>query len=152
MDELLSKFLDNYLSGTEQNTRILIALVIAIGINLIVFVANIVVQFKLKKEEKNIISFNFKEAKRIDILESIYNQIEKLTYFDGHNSKEEFIYEITELDTIMGSKRLYLSTEYINVIEQSSDYFKLVSFDKRKKDIQKEKELRNNYCKLFNDK
>lgn len=139
-----------YSTDIQNNTKLLIALIVFISINLVVTFVNIWAQIKLKNKEKKIHSFNLKEKRRIEISEELFTQLDKLSFYDGKAINDSFLHEIQILEKYISSNRLYIPKNVYTNVQDQSDYFKSVLADHRKKDYAKEMELTKIFCNLFN--
>ena len=128
----------------------LVISIIAIGINIIITILNIISNFILKNKEKSNYSHNKKEDKRIEKLEECYNKLERLTYFDGKTDNELFYESIAELDHYVIKNKLYINKKFQRIINDFNDYFKIVLADHTKKDYRKEITFLDLYTTEFN--
>jgi len=105
--------------------------------------------FKLKRLDKNIFSANKKEEKRIEIYETLYSQLDALTYIEPKQSAQ-LVAKISEIDKYVSKNNLYISDKAMGIINRYCDYFRQVSTDFRKKDVRSETDIIRAYKELFN--
>ncbi len=146
----LKDILEIFSNEVSTNSRLAIALICFIGINLIVTILNILSQNRLKNKEKKIYSFNIKEKKRIEISEELFLQLDNLTFYNGKDDNDVFLNKIQILERYVTSNRLYISKSIFSNVEEQCDYFKSVLGDYRKKNYAKELEFTKNFCNIFN--
>ena len=65
----------------ESVKSFVITFIIFATLNIISIIVNLVMQFKLKNKDKEIIKFNLRESERIKILFRLYELLEQLTYY-----------------------------------------------------------------------
>jgi hypothetical protein len=145
----LKDLLEIFSNEITTNSKLAIALICFIGINLVVTLLNIFSQNRLKNKEKQIYSFNLKEKRRIEILEELYTKMEDLSNFDGKERSDEFLQQIKEMEAFTNKNRLYLPKQIQKITNEYSDYLKNVLTDFRKKNYEFEMNIFNKYCKLF---
>lgn len=139
-----------YSKDIQSNSKLLIALIVFISINLVVTFINIWAQINLKNKEKKIYSFNLKEKRRIEILEELFKQIDNLTYYDGKENNEIFLSKIQSLEKYVCANRLYIPKNIYKTVQDFNDYFKCYLTDYRKKDFASEMKLTEDFCNIFN--
>ena len=134
----------------NTNTKLIIALICFICVNLVVTLLNIYSQNRLKNKEKKIFSFNLKEKRRIEILEILYNMMERLSNFDGKENHEIFLNDIKEFELYVNTNKLFISKSIQKIITEYSDYQKNVLVDFRKKSYEFEIKTFNKFYNCFN--
>lgn len=77
---LLEKLIENLSKDVSAHFRMILSISIFVGLNIVLAIVNIIVQFKLKNKEKEINHYNLREVKRIECQEKLYTLLEKLTY------------------------------------------------------------------------
>lgn len=147
---VLERLIKNLGDDISDNYNLITGLSIFVGINLLIAIANIIVQFKLKNKEKEINNHNLREEKRIEHQEELYKMLEELTYFNGAE-KDHYHEKLVEINKCLTQKRLYLEKPIISVAQKFTDYFLSVLSDYRKKDYKQEIILLEEYSKEFNN-
>lgn len=147
---ILKDLFKTYADDIEKNNQLLVALLIFISINLITTLINIISQHKLKSKDKNIISFEIKEQKRISIFENIYRKLDKMTFLDGKTESEELLQLIQNVEKSISKNKLYINKKNQKLIYDITDYFKTTLTDYRKKDYGKELKLFDKLSSNFN--
>jgi flagellar biosynthesis component FlhA len=147
---ILNELIEGYSQDIALNNKLLIALIVFISINLITTIINIVSQHRLKQKDKKIISFKIKEEKRISIFESIYQKLDKMTFFTGREDCEEFLNLIQETEKYISNNKLYMNQKELKLMYETTDYFKTVLADYRKKDYSNEIKLFDRLSAKFN--
>jgi len=147
---IIKDLFEIYSKDIQNNTKLLIALIVFISINLIVTFINIYAQIKLKNKEKKIYSFNLKEKRRIETSEELFKMLDELTFFDGKNTNDSFLTKIQTLERYVSSNKLYISKDVQSIVQDYNDYFKSVLTDYRTKDYAKEIEFTKCFCNIFN--
>lgn len=146
----LEKLIESANSNIEDNSNLIITLSFFVGLNLLITIIDIAVQFKIKNKEKDINHHNLRESKRIDAQEKLYNLLEELTYYDNNNSQ---IYQIksSDINKFITQKKIFLNKQIISIAQEFNDYFLTVLADYRKKNYSKEMDLLDKYSKIFNN-
>lgn len=147
---ILKDLLESYSKDIALNNKLLIALIVFISINLITTVINIISQHRLKLKDKKIISFKIKEEKRISIFESIYQMLDKMTFYTGRDDCEEFLNSIQEAEKYISNNKIYIDKKEQKLMYETTDYFKTVVTDFRKKDYSNEIKLFDKLSTKFN--
>jgi len=146
----LNKAVLDLTSNTNETSKLLITVIIISLLNLFGWIGNIFYQFKLKKFDKKIISFQLKESKRVEFQEKLYIELEKLTYIDPNTESENLMYKVKELLRFSESNDLYFDKKIKNLIQKIYDYYLGICVDPRKKNYDFENKQLENYKNLFN--
>ena len=147
---VIKELLEKYGEDIALNSKLIIALIIFIFINLITTIINIISAHSLKGKEKKITSFNIKEQKRINVFENVYQQLDKLSFFNGKNDANEFLNHIQEVEQYISKNKIYIGKKELKSFYKITDYYKIVVTDFRKKDYNNELILFNKLSELFN--
>lgn len=139
-----------YSTDIQKNTKLIIALSIFIGINLLVTILNIISQHVLRTKDKKIFSFTIREKKRVEHFECVYQKFDDLTFFDGRQDNPTFLTKIQELQKYITHHKLYFNKKELKLMNDYSDYFTTVLSDHRKKDYQLEFSHFEKLQKAFN--
>ncbi len=152
---ITEKFLEtiNNFQNLNENfdsiKNFVIAFIIFASLNIISIVVNLVLQFKLKNKDKDIIKFNLRESERIKVLFRLYELLEQLTYYNEEYQKE-YIDKANQINQYITKNKLYIDKSYINITQEMNDYFLTVIGDYRKKDYKNEMRLLDEFSKEFN--
>ena len=133
----------------ESVKSFVITFIIFATLNIISIIVNLVMQFKLKNKDKEIIKFNLRESERIKILFRLYELLEQLTYY-CEEDRETYIEKANQINQFITKNKLYIDKSYINIAQEMNDYFLTVIGDYRKKDYKNEMRLLDEYTKQFN--
>lgn len=149
---ILEKLIENLGDDVSSHFKMMLTISIFVGLNIVLALINIFVQFKLKNKEKEINQHNLREVKRIENQENLYTLLEKLTYYDGDVGKlEEYHSKLVHINKFLTGKKLYLNRDLIIISQEFTDYFLSILTDYRKKDYEKETKFLEKYCSKFNN-
>lgn len=123
---------------------------IFILVNLIIALANWLIQKNIKSLENKIYMRKVREDKRISIIEEIYKELVSYTYILDKKEIQLKIKSLSELEKRIASNKLYIDYKMNSKITNFIDYIKDIMADFRKKDFKKEKTLLNEIEKQFN--
>ncbi|MHB9142351.1 MAG: hypothetical protein ACYC25_10790 [Paludibacter sp.] len=148
----LTNLIENLSVNISANSKLIISLSIFVGLNFILAIINILIQFKLKDKDKDINSHNLREIKRIDQQNSLYIMLESLSYYDG-NKENILIYheKVSEINKFITRERLFLTKTLIKLSQQYTDYFLGVLTDYRTKSYEHEMEILETFSNKFNN-
>jgi len=148
----LNEIIEKLSNGISDNYKLMITLSFFVVLNLILAITNIIVQFKLKNKDKDINDHNLRETKRIDQQRLLYNMLESLSYYDGsRNDLQSYHDKVSEINKFLTRERLFLSKELIKLSQNYTDYFLGVLSDYRTKSYEKEMEILDTFCNIFNN-
>lgn len=152
--DVLTEIIGNQLNSIIKNNTIMLIIVsIALGINILGFIINIILQCYLKnKELVNEIAFK-KADNKIKNYEDIYNEMIKLPNIaiDGQLSiiNSNLIETIKNLRLNSKKSGLYINKETKILLKNYCDYFSIVATDKTQRDNNKEEEFIRKFEDLF---
>lgn len=135
--------------NSKDTSTFYVTLFIILGVNIVVGIINLFTQIYLKKQDKRIHKINILEAKRLEILESIYNKLDHLTYYD-QSQLAELLTEINAVTRFINAKRIYVTQEILDICTNYLDYFKIVVSNYSSKNIQTESNYLNEFYRAFN--
>lgn len=143
---------EQYGADILNNTKVVVALIIFIGLNLLVTCVNVWAQFSVKNKDKKILTFSLKEKRRIEICESIFHDITELSDILGpHNEVAmSIINKVNFIRSNVTRNKLYISNSLYDHINNILDYYITIASDPLNKDIGKEDLLFKEYSKIFN--
>lgn len=147
---ILKELIESYSKDIALNNKLLIAVLIFILINLFTTIINIISQHRLKNKDKKIISFKIKEEKRILIFEGIYRELDKMTFFSGKDDSEQLLQSIQEIERNISSNKIYIGKKELKIMYETTDYFKTVASDFRRKNYESEIEFFDRLSNVFN--
>lgn len=149
---VIEKLINNLSDDISTNNSLIISLSIFVGLNLLLVIINIIVQFKLKNKEKEINNHNLREEKRIQHQENLYQMLEELTYYNGASDDKSVYHEkLSDINKCLTQKKLYLEKSIVTIAQNFNDYFLTVLTDYRKKDYKYEITLLEEFSKQFNN-
>lgn len=119
-------------------------------LNLIIAIANWIIQRNVKKIENKIYKKKVREDKRITIIEEIYKDLVSYTYIMDPINFSKSIKKTSMLEKKIVENKLYIDNSLCKKITKYLDYTKDVASDFRKKDFKKETELLESIVKEFN--
>lgn len=147
---ILKELIESYSEDIALNNKLLVAILIFILINLFTTMINIISQHRLKNKDKKIISFKIKEEKRILIFERIYQELEKMTFFSGKNDSEQLLQLIQVTERNISSNKIYIGKRELKLMYETTDYFKTVASDFRRKNYESEINFFEKLSNVFN--
>lgn len=148
----LQNLIESLNNDISSNNKLIIGLSVFVGLNLILAIMNIIFQFRLKDKEKDINSYNLREAKRIEQQHCLYSMLENLSYYDGNTETIQFYHsKVSEINKFLTREKLFLSGHLIKISQQYTDYFLGVLSDYRTKSYEREMEMLELYNLRFNN-
>jgi hypothetical protein len=119
--------------------------IVITGADFILSIIKFAFDWTIKNRDKHINSHNIKEAKRINHLEVIYRELNKMV-------DDVDLQKVRKMQSYVSENRIYVSKEFRKIINASLDYHIGVLGNPRTTDIQKPLQLLESYCKLFEKK
>ena len=108
-----------------------------------------VIAFSVKNKEIAIYRKNMINNKRINIEETLYLMLEKMTLYTTPDRNTDFLNDIQTSERYIIINRLYLSKDIQKIANELLDYFKFVIPDYKNKDYALEMKLFDAYTKSF---
>lgn len=132
-----------------KTNYLIVALLFGLGLNLVITIAKICLDFALKNKEKHNHKANLIAEKAIVIHKEIFDEIVELTLFD----RNEIPQLCTKISVVRGKvqrEKIYFNKPLLKTVNNILDYFLIVAVDFSKKDLKAEESYLNTYSKQFN--
>lgn len=105
---------------------------------------------RLKEKEVSINSLKLKEERRIDLYEDLFDHMNKLILWVPFEDKNDLIKLVKEFEAKVNSRKLYIDTNALSIINSFTDYCKELITNPTAKNIKCEDDFIFKFIKNFN--
>lgn len=135
----------------DRENNLLFAALIATVINFISIVFNLYIQIQLKNKDKDVNKAKMREEKRIIVYENVFDRMNSMSLFTQGDEQTVLVQLISEMDSYINSKRIYVLDRDFALLQRFNDYFRTLLTNPKAKDFSKEKNLIEEFVTNFND-
>ncbi|RIV25123.1 hypothetical protein DYU11_07340 [Fibrisoma montanum] len=142
-----SGILKDLVEKFEKSHSLLITILVFVGVNILVSLINVWVQYKLKRLETRVHSDNIKESKRIEIMHELYRKMDLLRNIFNDDVTLQRELQITS--KYINENSIYLKDNEEQIARNCCDYFSTILVSNTNKDIAREKIFMKDFKSKF---